>query len=290
MLKIGTDVRVQVVNDDARAQGGYRARRAWGQDVWKAEKDKERANKVAQQVRRAAALTAELAAQSEKKTAAVCDQPPGLDELAGHIEAPNMGAGGSHPQATMMPDPWATFSCPSASDNQATTRVPPETDNHVPASRRPFASRGGFRGAQPRSAVRTPSTHPRGRNVTIGEMQLKQPAEQELRLRRKKEEAWELFQKQPNFVRKTREEFERKFSEKVLGGIYWNSKDEQEKDLQKWLNELQKVADLEERKLEARELKRMGEEDAHSRSRQAWDKIFQQPIPSLFSGKTWSEC
>ena len=26
-----------------------------------------------------------------KKIAAVCDQPPGLDELAGHIEAPNMG-------------------------------------------------------------------------------------------------------------------------------------------------------------------------------------------------------
>ena len=50
-----------------------------------------------------------LAAQSEKKTAAVCDQPAGLDELAGHIEAPHMGAGGSHPQATMMPDPWATY-------------------------------------------------------------------------------------------------------------------------------------------------------------------------------------
>ena len=41
--------------------------------------------------------------QSEKKTAAMCDQPPGLDELARHIEAPNMGAGGSHPQAAMMP-------------------------------------------------------------------------------------------------------------------------------------------------------------------------------------------
>ena len=74
--------------------------------------DKERANKVAQQVRRAAALTAELAAQSEKKTAAVCDQPPGLGELAGHIEAPNMGAGGSHPHSAMMPDPWATYKCP----------------------------------------------------------------------------------------------------------------------------------------------------------------------------------
>ena len=56
------------------------------------EKDKEKANKVAQQVRRAAALTAEFAALSEKKTAVVCDQPPELDELAGYIEAPNMVA------------------------------------------------------------------------------------------------------------------------------------------------------------------------------------------------------
>ena len=92
VLTIGTDAWVQVVNDDARAQGVYRAKRAWGRNAWKAERDKENANKVAQQVRRAAALTAELAAQSEKKTAAVCDQPPGLDELAGHIEAPNMGS------------------------------------------------------------------------------------------------------------------------------------------------------------------------------------------------------
>ena len=57
---------------------------------------------MAQQVRHAAALTAELAAQSEKKTAAVCDQPPGLDELAEHRGAANMEAGGPHFQATMM--------------------------------------------------------------------------------------------------------------------------------------------------------------------------------------------
>ena len=115
VLTIGTDAWVQVVNGDARAQGRYRAKRAWGRDAWKAERDREKANKMAQQVRRAAALTAELAAQSEKKIAAVCDQPPGLDELGGHIEALNTGAGGSHPQATMMPDPWATYECPSAS-------------------------------------------------------------------------------------------------------------------------------------------------------------------------------
>ena len=112
VLKIGTDARVEVVNDDARAQG---------------------------KVRRAAALTAELAAKSEKKTSAVCDQPPGLDELAGHIEAPKMGAGGSHPQATMMPDPWATYKCPSASDNQAETIASSET-NRIPADKRSSCS------------------------------------------------------------------------------------------------------------------------------------------------------
>ena len=188
VLMVGTDAWAQVVSDHARAEGGYRARRAWGRNAWRQERDKEKANRVAQQVRRAAALTAELAAQSEKKTAAVCDQPPGLDELAGHIEAPNMGAGGSHPQATMMPDPWATYSCPSASENQAETSAPPET-SRVPGNRRPFASTGGFRGAQLRSATRAPSTRPRGPNLTNDEVQQRKRTEQEQRLRHKKEEA-----------------------------------------------------------------------------------------------------
>ena len=125
VLTIGTDAWVQVLNDEARAQGRYRARRAWGRDTWRAEWDKEKANKVAQQVKRAAALTAQLAAQSEKKTAAVCDQPPGLDELAWHIEAHNMGAGGSHTQARMMPDPWATYKCPSASQAKVSSLSKP---------------------------------------------------------------------------------------------------------------------------------------------------------------------
>ena len=142
---VGTDAWAQVVNDHARAEGGYRARRAWGRNAWIQERDKEKANRVAQQVRRAAALTAELAAQSEKKTAAVCDQPPGLDELAGHIEAPNMGAGGSHPQATMMPDPWATGSLPSASS---------EVSSPAPLNQGSFVLPGKARGARPRSTTR----------------------------------------------------------------------------------------------------------------------------------------
>ena len=75
---VGMDSWVHVVNDEARAEGGYRARNAWGRNAWKEEKDRENANRVAQQVRRAAALTAELAAQSEKKVAAMCDHPAGL--------------------------------------------------------------------------------------------------------------------------------------------------------------------------------------------------------------------
>ena len=65
LLTIGTDALVQVEKDDGRAQEG-------------AERDKEREKKVAQEVRRAAALTAELAAPSEEKVSVVCDQPPGL--------------------------------------------------------------------------------------------------------------------------------------------------------------------------------------------------------------------
>ena len=96
---VGTDAWVQVVNDEARAEGGFRARNAWRRNAWKEETDKDKANRVAQQVRRAAALTSELAAESEKKVAAVCDHPPGLrDEPAEPTTAPNMGAGGSRPR------------------------------------------------------------------------------------------------------------------------------------------------------------------------------------------------
>ena len=124
------------MNDDARARGEYRARRAWERDTWKAGRDKEKANKVAPKVKRAAALTAERAAQSEEKTAAVCDRPPGLGEVTGHIEAPNMGAGGSHSQATTTPDPWARSRRPF--EGQTMVKSLPEAVTRVDSSRRPF--------------------------------------------------------------------------------------------------------------------------------------------------------
>ena len=63
--------------------GWYRACKPWGHAAWKEERDKERASKAAEQVIRAAALTAELAAESEKKVSEVCSHLPGLlDEPA----------------------------------------------------------------------------------------------------------------------------------------------------------------------------------------------------------------
>ena len=59
---IGTDAWVQVVGDEVCAEEGYRARNAWRRNAWK--EDREKAKRVAQQVRRAAALTAELAAHA----------------------------------------------------------------------------------------------------------------------------------------------------------------------------------------------------------------------------------
>ena len=80
VLVIGTEAWTQVVSDHARAEGGYGARKAWGRRAWKEEKDRERASRAAQRVRRAAALTAELAVQSENKVFDVCSHPPGLSD------------------------------------------------------------------------------------------------------------------------------------------------------------------------------------------------------------------
>ena len=59
---------------------GVSSPQAWGQRAWKEAKDRERASRAAQQVRRAAALTAKLAAQSESNVFEVCSHPPGLSD------------------------------------------------------------------------------------------------------------------------------------------------------------------------------------------------------------------
>ena len=306
VLTIGTDAWVQVVNDDARAQGGYRAKRAWGRDAWKAERSKEQANKVAQQVRRAAALTAELAAQSEKKTAAVCHQPLGLDELARHIEAPNMGAGGSHPLATMMHDSWATYKRPSADEGQATTSAPPEIASCASANKGTFALARGFREARSWSATRNVETRSMvdealdfydkatGRDRTQKRQELENMRPGELkrslerwqarakevqRLEDKKEQAWDLYRRMPNFKRKKKEDFEKDLEHKAV----YNGKID-EKSLQEWTDEMQSKVQRAERELEAREGKWMASEDSNAQRRRAWEKLWE---PGAFSSSPY---
>ena len=155
-----------------------------------------------------------------KKTAAVCDQPPGLDELARHIEAPNIEAGGSHLQATTDPDSWATYSRPSAEEGQPTISAPPETTSCVPANKGAFALTKGFREARSRSATRNVETRNKadealdfcvnatGRdrtqkrrelvNMRPGELR-RSPERREARakevqrLQDKKEQAWDIY-------------------------------------------------------------------------------------------------
>ena len=96
---------------------------------------RKRAAKVAEQVRRAAALTAELAAQSEKEVSEVCRHPPGLhDEPAktGSVTSP----------VTISPFPLVSSSSFAASDSS------------LPAGTGFFNHTGGFRGVQPRTSTR----------------------------------------------------------------------------------------------------------------------------------------
>ena len=258
--------------------------------------DKEKANKVAQQERRAAALTAELAAQSEKKTA-----DRGLTSSLGTLRR-HMGAGGSQPQATMMPDPWATNRRPSANEGQTTTSTPPETNrcglaSCVPADKGTFALTTGFRDARSWSATRNVETRSMvdeasdfymkatGRDGTQKRQELVNMKPGELRrslerwqarakevqrLQDKREQAWNLDRRVPNFRRKKKEDFEKDLGHKAM----YNGKVD-EKRLQEWTDEIQSKVQAAERQLEARERERMESEDSSSQRRRAWEKLWE---------------
>ena len=80
-------------------------------------------------------------------------------------------------------------------------------------------------------------------------------AEDEERFQKMKEEAWRLFERQPGFKRKTREEFEEELTRKVRN-TPGNNRGEREKMMQKWSSEIQRVVQSEERRLEVRERKK----------------------------------
>ena len=136
VLMIGTDAWAQVVSDTARAEGGYRVRNAWGRNAWKEEKDKEKANRVAQQVKRAAALTAELAAQSGKSPRCAITRPDFATSLP----------------STQRPLTWEQVAHTPRPQRRARRCLPVHS---VPAvlTRQAKHLAGGFRGGRPRQAT-----------------------------------------------------------------------------------------------------------------------------------------
>ena len=208
-----------------------------------------------------------------------------------------MGAGGSHPQATMMPDPWATGSIPPPANS--------EVSSSAPLNQVTFVFPGRVREARPKSTTRTQDNaamleetlslfvKATGKDEASMRQQLvgKRPeelrrsrefwrtrAEETQRFQKKKKEAWEFFRRLPSFEPKKQEDFEEEFRLKVMTGFCSGSAEGQERYLDKWTVELRKEALEEDRRLESEERTKMGQEDSASQGRQAWEKIWERPI------------
>ena len=67
-----------------------------------------------------------------------------------------------------------------------------------------------------------------------------------------------------------------------MTGYYSGSIEGQERYLDEWTVELRKKALEEDRRLEARERTKMGEEDSSSRRRTEWERIMERPVLSPF--------
>ena len=106
--------------------------------------------------------------------------------------------------------------------------------------------------------------------------------EEKRRFQVKKREAWEFFRRMPSSRPKEQEEFEEEFKRKVMTGYSSGSTEGREKYLDEWTVELQKKALEEDRRLEARERAKMGEEDSSSRRRTEWERILERPVFSPF--------
>ena len=100
--------------------------------------------------------------------------------------------------------------------------------------------------------------------------------EEKQRFQTKKKEAWEFFRKVPSFKPKSQVEFEEEFRRRVMTGYSSGSSKGREKYLDEWMIELQKRALEGDRKLEARERVKMGQEDSNSKRRTEWERIFER--------------
>ena len=103
-----------------------------------------------------------------------------------------------------------------------------------------------------------------------GAVCLKHRAKEVQRLQDKKEQAWDLYRRVPNFRRKKKEDFVKDLERKAV----YNGKID-EKIRQEWTDEMQSKVQAAARQLEARERKWMESEDSSSQRRRAWEKLWE---------------
>ena len=234
VLMIGTEAW-----DDARAQGGFRARRAWGKIAWEQERDRERASKAAERARRAAELTAELAAQSERAVSEVCTHPPGLPRDEPTAERSVAPTAGDSPFLTGGDSLLSGRSSPAPRPRGARARsIAPKRRCEV------FGRRDAGLLRQSHWRRRSPDApearkHESSRAAANRERWQKR-AEEVQRFQDKREEARALFRRQGGLE----ERFEREFKQQVMRSIGHNREDD-EKSLDKWTNELRAKAEAE---------------------------------------------
>ena len=195
-----------------------------------------RANKVAQQVRRAAALTAELAGQSEEKVSEVCDHIPLVCTMSQLLS--QAASNGQH-----------------LDRGQSLTRSPEispcETWFRQPRRRVPWSSTtGNHASLRSRGTAATP---PRQEGRCLGTLP----------------ETTELESKEKRRVREGVQEE----GDETARTLSFRSDEREEKSLQEWVDELLKNALVEDQTKEARERQKMEQEDAQSQRCEAWGRL-----------------
>ena len=208
-------------------------------------------------MRRAATLTAELAAHSESKIFEVCSQPPGLcDEPAAEHSFEPLAAKSSHLVSNSPP-----CSSLSLSTSETAANVLPVTDKPLQGTGSLRHSAGSFRATRPPSTTRALDTaamleetlslfvEATGKDEASMREQLVSKRPEELRRNRElwktrveetqrfhtqKKEAWEFFRRLPSFSPKKQEDFEEQFRQKVMTGYNSGSIKGQEKCLDEW--------------------------------------------------------
>ena len=164
----------------------------------------------------------------------------------------------------MIPDPWATGSRPSASENQTMNNALSEMSSFAPLNQGAFV----LRGARTRSTTRAQDTaamledtlslfvEATGKDESSMRQQLvsKRPeelrrsrehwrlrAEEKQRFQGMQEEAWELFRRQPGHKQTAKEKFAQEFERRVMNMVEGPAGSKvKEIYLHLWMNELQK--------------------------------------------------